>query len=55
MAIGKGNTPFEANMSAYDARKTGRFLNRETRIFGQTMSLSSSLTSNLGSSDELSR
>ena len=52
MAIGKGNTPFEANMSAYDARKTERFLNKETRIFGQTMSLSSSTTSNSGSSDE---
>jgi GTP cyclohydrolase IIa len=41
MTIGKGNTPFEANVNAYEARKAGNFLDRETRIFGQTISLPS--------------
>ena len=43
MTIGKGNTPFEANVNAYEARKAGNFLDRETRIFGQTTSSSPSL------------
>jgi GTP cyclohydrolase IIa len=42
MTIGKGNTSFEANVNAYEARKTGNFIDRETRIFGQTMSSSPS-------------
>ena len=42
MTIGKGNTPFEANINAYEARKTGNLIDRETRIFGQTMSSSPS-------------
>ena len=41
MTIGKGNTPFEANVNAYEARKAGNFLDKETRIFGQTISSSS--------------
>ena len=40
MTIGKGNTSFEANLKAYEARKGGNLLDRETRIFGQTLSLS---------------
>ena len=43
MTIGKGNTPFRANVNAYEARKAGNFLDRETRIFGQTISSSASL------------
>ena len=49
MTIGKGNTPFEANVNAYEARKVDNFLDRETRIFGQTIfpsSKSSSSTTN---------
>ncbi len=42
MTIGKGNTSFEANVNAYEARKAGNLLDRETRIFGQTMSSSPS-------------
>ena len=42
MTIGKGNTSFEANVNAYEARKTGNLIDRETRIFGQTMSSSPS-------------
>jgi GTP cyclohydrolase IIa len=42
MTIGKGNTSFEANVKAYEARKAGNLLDRETRIFGQTMSSSPS-------------
>ncbi|HET6799277.1 MAG TPA: GTP cyclohydrolase IIa, partial [Nitrososphaeraceae archaeon] len=37
MTIGKGNTSFEANVNAYEARKAGNLLDRKTRIFGQTM------------------
>ena len=44
MTIGKGNTSFEANVNAYEARKAGNLIDRETRIFGQTMSSSLSLT-----------
>ena len=46
MTIGKGDTPFEANVNAYEARKVDNFLDRETRIFGQTISPSSSSTIN---------
>jgi GTP cyclohydrolase IIa len=49
MTIGKGDTPFEANVNAYEARKVDNFLDRETRIFGQTIfpsSKSSSSTTN---------
>ena len=42
MTIGKGNTSFEANVNAYEARKTDNFIDRETSIFGQTMSSSPS-------------
>lgn len=42
MTIGRGNTSFEANVNAYEARKAGNLLDRETRIFGQTMSSSPS-------------
>jgi GTP cyclohydrolase IIa len=38
MTIGRGNTSFEANVNAYEARKAGNLLDRETRIFGQTIS-----------------
>lgn len=43
MTIGKGNTSFEANVNAYEARKAGNLIDRETRIFGQTVSSSPSL------------
>lgn len=46
MTIGKGNTSFEANVNAYEARKASNFLDKETRIFGQTISPSSSSTTN---------
>lgn len=42
MTIGRGNTSFEANVNAYEARKAGNLLDRETRIFGQTISSSPS-------------
>ena len=42
MTIGKGNTSFEANVNAYEARKASNFLDKETRIFGQTIPSSSS-------------
>lgn len=48
MTIGRGNTSFEANVNAYEARKAGNLLDRETRIFGQT--ISSSLSSKASSS-----
>ena len=41
MTIGNGITPFEANMNAYNARKMGKLLDVDTRIFGQTISLTS--------------
>lgn len=34
MAIGSGDTPFEANINAYGARKEGRVLDSNARIFG---------------------
>ena len=34
MAIGTGKTAFEANLNAYRARKEGRMLDSEVRIFG---------------------
>src|SRR5688572_18557085 len=34
MAIGAGKTAFEANLNAYRARKEGRMLDSNTRIFG---------------------
>lgn len=43
MTIGRGNTSFEANVNAYEARKAGNLIDRETRIFGQTVSSSPSL------------
>ena len=42
MTIGRGNTSFEANVNAYEARKAGNLLDRESRIFGQTISSSPS-------------
>ena len=42
MTIGRGNTSFEANVNAYEARKAGNLIDRETRIFGHTMSSSPS-------------
>jgi GTP cyclohydrolase IIa len=45
MTIGKGNTSFEANVNAYEARKASNFLDKETRIFGQTISSSKSPSS----------
>ena len=58
MTIGKGNTSFEANVKAYEARKAGNLLDRETRIFGQTMSSSpsskaSSSTTNSNNSESV--
>jgi GTP cyclohydrolase IIa len=34
MAIGAGKTAFEANLSAYRARKEGKMLDRDARVFG---------------------
>lgn len=34
MSIGYGNTPFEANLKAYDGKKNGVILNKEHNIFG---------------------
>jgi GTP cyclohydrolase IIa len=34
MAIGAGKTAFEANLNAYHARKEGRMLDSDSRIFG---------------------
>jgi GTP cyclohydrolase IIa len=34
MAIGAGKTAFEANLNAYNARKEGKMLDNEARIFG---------------------
>jgi GTP cyclohydrolase IIa len=34
MAIGTGKTAFEANLNAYNARKEGKMLDNEARIFG---------------------
>ena len=46
MTIGKGNTPFEANVNGYEARKAANFLDKETRIFGQTIPSSSTTNPN---------
>jgi GTP cyclohydrolase IIa len=37
MAIGAGKTAFEANVNAYNARKEGKVLDNEARIFGNTL------------------
>jgi GTP cyclohydrolase IIa len=37
MAIGAGNTAFEANVNAYIARKEGKMLDNEARIFGNAL------------------
>jgi GTP cyclohydrolase IIa len=37
MAIGAGKTAFEANLHAYHARKEGRMLDNEARIFGDAL------------------
>jgi len=37
MAIGSGRTALEANMNAYNARKEGRMLDNESRIFGNAL------------------
>jgi GTP cyclohydrolase IIa len=37
MAIGAGKTAFEANLNAYNARKEGRMLDNEARIFGNSL------------------
>ena len=34
MAIGAGKTAFEANLNAYSARKEGRFIDGDAKIFG---------------------
>src|ERR1044072_3167079 len=34
MAVGAGATAFEANMNAYNARKEGKMLDSNARIFG---------------------
>jgi GTP cyclohydrolase IIa len=36
MAIGSGQTPFEANVSAYNARKGSMFLDKSSMIFGKS-------------------
>jgi GTP cyclohydrolase IIa len=37
MTIGKGNTPFEANVHAHKSRQTGESLTTDANIFGQAM------------------
>lgn len=37
MTIGKGNTPFEANVYAHKSRQAGESLTTDANIFGQTM------------------
>jgi GTP cyclohydrolase IIa len=37
MAIGAGKTAFEANLNAYSARKEGKMLDNEARIFGNAL------------------
>jgi GTP cyclohydrolase IIa len=37
MAIGAGKTAFEANLSAYNARKEGKLIDNEARIFGDAI------------------
>src|ERR671923_1330284 len=37
MAIGSGRTALEANMNAYNARKEGKMLDNESRIFGNAL------------------
>ena len=36
ISIGYGDTPFEANLKAYEGKKNGIFLNKEFNIFGFT-------------------
>jgi GTP cyclohydrolase IIa len=36
MAIGAGKTAFEANLNAYSARKEGRIIDSDARIFGRS-------------------
>lgn len=36
MSIGRGESPFDANLQAYEARKSKTFLNKELNIFGFT-------------------
>lgn len=38
MTIGNGMTSFEANMNAYNARRTGKLLDKTARIFGKECS-----------------
>jgi GTP cyclohydrolase IIa len=37
MAIGAGKTAFEANLNAYSARKEGRIIDSDARIFGSSV------------------
>lgn len=37
MAIGAGKTAFEASLNAYNARKEGKMLDNESRIFGNAL------------------
>jgi GTP cyclohydrolase IIa len=37
MAIGSGKTAFEANLNAYSARKEGRIIDSDARIFGSSV------------------
>jgi GTP cyclohydrolase IIa len=37
MAIGAGKTAFEANLNAYSARKEGRIIDSDARIFGMSV------------------
>lgn len=59
MTIGKGDTPFEANINAHKSREAGKIITIGTQIFGQallstsselSLSPSSQSISNLGSS-----
>ena len=40
MSIGFGNSPFEANLSAYNEKKAEKFLNKKHNIYGSIISFS---------------
>lgn len=44
MAIGNGDTPYKANLDAYEARSSGKLLVEEHKIFCRNLSISSDST-----------
>lgn len=55
MTIGKGNTPFEANVNAHKSRKAGESLTADANIFGQAVLYSSNHSSSEFSFSKLSQ